>query len=98
MDVRIVCGNRCALSGCYTALTRFGGERGTRHVASVGRPAGFMPDNHCLLGDDVGLREGDAVTAKVEDIEGWLIGQGADNIVGGFSLKAIEEIREEQAK
>lgn len=47
---------------------------------------------------DVGVKLGDSVTTTVDEIEDWLIGRGKGNITGGFSLKVLEQIQNENKK
>lgn len=47
---------------------------------------------------DVGVKLGDSVTTTTDKVEDWLIASGKDDMLGGFSIKVLEEIEREQSR
>ncbi len=47
-------------------------------------------------GQNVGVKLGDEVTTSVEEIEDWMVGRGAGNLRGLFSVPVLEQIKKEQ--
>lgn len=48
--------------------------------------------------ENVGLKDGDPVQTTVDKIEDWLVVRGKDDMVGGFSIKVLEQIKKEQGQ
>lgn len=47
---------------------------------------------------EVSVKQGDIVTIDLQDMSDWLIARGKDDIIGGFSIKALQEIQAERKK
>ncbi len=45
---------------------------------------------------DFPMKHGDPVTVPLADVEDWIIGKGAGNIVGAFSIPALREAEQER--
>lgn len=47
---------------------------------------------------DVAVKQGDIVTIDLQEMTDWMIARGRDNIIGGFSIKALQQIEAERKK
>lgn len=45
---------------------------------------------------DFQIKLGDVVAVPIADVEDWIIGKGADNITGGFSIPVLHEAEKER--